>query len=691
MMRWSCVLLSMCFCAALQAQSKTYDVVIYGGTSSGVAAAVQASRMGKSVVLIEPGKHLGGLTSGGLGATDIGNKAAIGGISREFYRRVKLFYEQPAAWRQEKREEYRSPRQSGSEDTMWTFEPQVAERCMKDLIQEAKVEVLYDQRLDLKNGVQKQAQGNHIQSIRMESGRVFAGKRFIDATYEGDLMAEAGVAYTVGREANSKYSETLNGVQTRNAIHHQFMLGVDPFKQRGDPASGLVSGLHPGPPGEEGAADQRVQAYCFRMCVTDAESNRIPFEHPAGYDEQKYELLFRNFEAGEKRIPWSPTLMPNRKTDTNNNFGFSTDYIGSSYEWPDGDYATRDRIYEDHLQYQRGLMWTLANHPRVPESIRREVSRWGNCKDEFAEHAGWSHQIYVREARRMISDCVMTQHHCQGQEVISDSVGLAAYTMDSHNVQRYVDAKKQVRNEGDVQVGGFPPYGISYRSIVPRESQCDNLLVPVCLAATHIAYGSIRMEPVFMVLGQSAATAACQSIDANVSVQKLSYDTLRKQLLEDKQVLVWTGPVPAKNLSVDSSKLKGIVMDDDVMERFGDWLPSRSIGGYVGTGYWHDANEAKGQKTVQFPTKVKSTGMYEVRLSYTANSNRATNVPVTIRHADGESKVKVNQRLKPPLENGFVSVGKYKFRAGEDVVITVSNDSTDGHVIVDAVQIIAEN
>jgi hypothetical protein len=683
-----CVVLSVCYCTALQAQSKTYDVVIYGGTSAGVAAAVQISRMGKSAVLIEPGKHLGGLTSGGLGATDIGNKGAIGGISREFYRRVKSFYEQPSAWRQESRENYRSPRQSASEDTMWTFEPHVAEKLMNDFVKEAGVEVVYQERLDLGNGVVNQ--GNRIESIRMESGRVFSGKRFIDATYEGDLMAKAGVGYSVGRESNGQYTETLNGVQTRNAIHHQFMLGVDPYVRPGDPSSGLLPGVHAGPPGEEGSADKRVQAYCFRMCVTDADSNRIPFEKPPGYDERRYELLFRNFEAGEKRIPWSPTLMPNRKTDTNNNYGFSTDYIGESYDWPEGDYATRERNFQEHLQYQKGLMWTLANHPRVPEPIRKEVSRWGNCKDEFAEHGGWSHQIYVREARRMVSEYLMTQHHCQGRQVVSDSVGLAAYTMDSHNVQRHVDAKKQVRNEGDVQVGGFPPYPISYRSIVPSASECDNLLVPVCLAATHIAYGSIRMEPVFMVLGQSAATAACQSIDADVAVQKVDYDKLRQRLEDDKQVLVWTGPVPAKNVSIDSTKLKGIVLDDDVMERFGDWLPSRSIGGYVGNGYWHDANETKGQKSVQFPTKLKASGTYEVRMSYTESGNRATNVPVTIRHAEGETKVNVNQRQKPPLDGAFVSLGKFTFRAGEEVVITISNTSTDGHVVVDAIQIIPE-
>jgi hypothetical protein len=274
------------------------------------------------------------------------------------------------------------------------------------------------------------------------------------------------------------------------------------------------------------------------MCLTDVPANRIPFSQPTGYDETHYELLFRNFEAGETVVPWSPTMMPNRKTDTNNNRGFSTDYIGGNYEWAEGDYATREEIYARHLHYQQGLMWTLANHPRVPAAIRDVVSKWGNCRDEFSENDGWSHQIYVREARRMVGDLVMNQLHCEGRETVTDPVGLAAYNMDSHNVQRYVDHDGYVRNEGDVQVG-VSPYGVSYRAVVPTESDCKNLLVPVCLTASHIAYGSIRMEPVFMVLGQSAATAACHAIDQQVSVQRVNYERLSNQLRTDGQVLTW--------------------------------------------------------------------------------------------------------------------------------------------------------
>jgi len=535
-----CILGSLVSAQGVETVSR--DVVIYGGTSGGVAAAVQARRMGKSVVLIEPGQRLGGLTSGGLGATDIGNKAAIGGISREFYRRVKQYYDQPGAWKFESREAYRSLRQRPDDDAMWTFEPAVAERLCQELLQESQVEVVLGERLDLQQGVSKQA--NRITLLRMESGRLFAGQVFLDCTYEGDLLARAGVSYHVGREANATYGETLNGVQTHNAVYHQFMPGVDPFVTPGDARSGLLPGLHAGPPGEEGSGDARVQAYCFRMCLTDVPENRVPFDKPDGYDPLRYELLLRNLEAGEKVIPWSPTMMPNRKTDTNNNRGFSTDNIGENYDWAEADYAARDRIFREHLLYQQGLMWTLANHPRVPESMRREVSRWGNCRDEFPENAGWSHQLYVREARRMVAEYVMTEHDCQGRRVAEDPVGLGAYGMDSHNVQRYVDAQGHARNEGDVQVGGFAPYGISYRAIVPKEDQCANILVPVCLSASHIAYGSIRMEPVFMVLGQSAATAACLALEAHAPVQRVDYAALRAQLIADGQVVEWTGPQP---------------------------------------------------------------------------------------------------------------------------------------------------
>lgn len=541
LLRWLALPALLFVTAADAADEPVYDVVIYGGTSGGVAAAVQTSRSGKTAILIEPGRHLGGLSSGGLGATDIGNKAAIGGIAREFYRRVKKHYADPANWRQEKPQAYRSGRstEAAAEDAMWTFEPHVAEKLMNQWAAEAKVPVEFGERLDLKRGVEKK--DGAIVSIRMESGKTYRGRRFIDATYEGDLLALAGVSFHVGREANSVYGETLNGVQVAHAVKHQLMDGVDPYVKKGDKSSGLLPGVVAGPPGEDGSGDKRVQTYNFRLCLTDVKANQIPFTQPADYNPLRYELLLRNFDAGETRAPWNPIFMPNRKTDVNNNYGFSTDNIGMNYDWPEGDDAARDKMFQEHLLYTQGLIWTLATNDRVPAKVRDEVNRFGLCKDEFRATGGWPHQLYVREGRRMIGAYVMTQSDCQRKRTAEDAVGLGAYNMDSHNVQRYVDAKGHARNEGDIQVG-VSPYPISYRAIIPQESECTNLFAPVALSASHIAYGSIRMEPVFMVLGQSAATAAVQSIEANVNVQKVDYAKLKDRLLADGQVLEWKKP-----------------------------------------------------------------------------------------------------------------------------------------------------
>jgi hypothetical protein len=509
--------------------AEEHDVVVYGGTSGGVAAAVQAARLGKSVVLIEPGKHLGGLSSGGLGATDIGNKKAIGGLAREFYQRLRKHYDQDAAWKQEKRADFRGRGHEPGEDTAWTFEPHVAEKIFNDLAHEHKVKVVLGRRLDLKSGVKKD--GTRIVSITMESGAVYAGKVFIDATYEGDLMARAGVSYHVGREANKTYGETLNGVQTGNATHHQFERRVSPYVVAGDPKSGLLPGILPEPPGPDGSADDKVQAFCFRLCLTDDPNHRVPIERPTGYDARDFELLLRNLEAGDHRLPCTFDRVPNRKTDSNNRGAVATDCIGGSWRWPHASYKEREQILATHRRWQQGLLWTLQNDPRVPEPIRREYRKWGLARDEFVDHGHWPPQLYVRESRRLVAGYVVTEHDCMGRRRAEDSVGLASYTMDSHHVQRYVDREGHVRNEGDVQVRVPGPFPVSYQAIVPRRDECENLLVPVCLSASHIAFGSIRMEPVFMVLGQSAATAVSLAIERGVAVQDVPYPELRACLL----------------------------------------------------------------------------------------------------------------------------------------------------------------
>jgi hypothetical protein len=409
------------------------------------------------------------------------------------------------------------------------------------MIAAAEVPVVLGERLDLKNGVKKD--GVRLTSITMESGAAFSGTIFIDATYEGDLMAKAGVSYHVGREANAVYGETLNGVQTAQATKHQFTHEIDPWTVPGDPKSGLLPGIQKDGAGLDGSGDHRLQAYNYRLTTTDIAANRVPWLKPANYDPLRYEILLRNFEAGDKRVPWHPLFMPNRKTDTNNNFAISTDNIGMNYGYPDGDYATRDRIIQEHKDYTQGLMWTLANHPRVPEKVRAEFQRLGLAADEFTDNQNWPRQLYVREVRRMISDYVMTEKNCLRKEVVEDSIGMGAYSMDSHNVRRYLNADGKVRNEGDVQVPS-KPYPISYRSIRPREAECSNLLAPLVLSSSHIAFGSIRMEPVFMVLGQSAATAASHAIEEKTTVQGIDYARLKARLLADRQVLDFI-PSPA--------------------------------------------------------------------------------------------------------------------------------------------------
>ena len=518
----------------------TYDVVVYGGTSAGVSAAVQAKRMGKTAIIVCPDKHLGGLTAGGLGWTDSGRKEAIGGISREFYRRVKKHYDKSEAWIYQKSHEY--SRYRPEEDAMWVFEPHVAEQVFEEIVAEYEIPVHRDQWLRRRGGVTKN--GSCIVSVTMlsvrspkDSGKTYRGRIFIDATYEGDLMAGAGVSYHVGREGNDIYGETLNGVQTQNATKHQFEKPVDPYIKPGEPTSGLLPRIHAGSPGEEGRGDHRVQAYNFRMCLTKVPENRVAFPKPDNYDPMQYELLARYLDKGWRAIFVKFDPAPNAKTDTNNHGAFSTDNIGMNYDYPEGSYEQRQEIIKEHEDYQKGLMWFLAYDLRVPADVRQKMSQWGLAKDEFTDNNHWPHQIYVREARRMISDFVTTELHLRRIKPTPKPIGMGSYNMDSHNVQRYVDENGCARNEGDIQVNPGGPYPISYGAIVPKASECTNLLVPVCVSSSHIAYGSIRMEPVFMILGQSAATAAVFAIDENMNVQEVDYSRLRTRLLADGQVL----------------------------------------------------------------------------------------------------------------------------------------------------------
>jgi hypothetical protein len=664
------------------------DVVIYGGTSGGITAAIQTARQGKTAVLIEPTQFLGGLTTGGLGATDIGNKRAIGGMSREFYANVFRFYTNPAKWTQQSREDYFAKKHhgnTGSEDTMWTFEPSAATAIYDQMLAAVsdRITLIKGERLDLHKGVVKN--GTRIEKIIMESGREFPGKMFIDATYEGDLMAKAGVSYHVGREANSVYGETLNGVQVGNSKHHQFIKNVDPYVKPGDPSSGLLPGIETNP-GVEFSGDKKVQAYNFRMTTTDVPENRRAWEKPKGYDERMFELALRNVEAGDHRISWSPAWMPNRKTDTNNKFAVSTDYIASNWAYPEADYVTREKIWKEHELWQKGLMWTYAHHPRVPEEVRKQYQAFGLAKDEFLDNDNWPRQLYVREARRMISDYVMAERNCKREEIVEDSVGMGAYNMDSHNVQRYVTSEGYVRNEGDVQVRSRP-YPISYRSIRPRATECTNLLVPVCLSASHIAYGSIRMEPVFMVLGQSAASAAVLAIDSDTTVQGIDYTKLKDRLLRDQQVLDFESPAIPEVVGWPKEKLPGIIVDDSEAQLTGFDEEGHSSPGYVGAGYRHDGDERKGAQKAVFTPDLPKPGTYRIAVSYSANNNRATKVPVTVRLPGASKTLLVNQKKKPQGHEIFHHLGEFTLPAGKASSVEISNENTEGHVIIDAVQL----
>ena len=524
----------------------TADVIVYGGTSGAVTAAVQVVKQGKTVLVVSPDKHLGGLSSGGLGFTDTGNKSVIGGLAREFYHRVYMHYDKPEAWEWQKKEEYGNkgqgtPAMDGADRTMWIFEPKVAEKVFEDFVKENNVKIYRDEWLDRENGVTKK--DGKIVSIKTLSGKTFTGKMFIDATYEGDLMAAADVKYHVGREANSVYDEKWNGIQAGVFQHgHYFKKNVSPYKIEGDPKSGLLPYVSDEKIGKNGEGDNKIQAYCFRMCLSMNPDNRIPFAKPAGYDPAKYELLARVYKAG-----WTETFdkydpIPNKKTDTNNHGPFSTDFIGQNYDYPDATYERRKEIIKEHELYQKGLMYYLTNDKNVPEDVRKEMSKWGLPKDEFKDNGGWPHQLYIREARRMIGKEVMTENETLGKKAVNESVGMGSYSLDAHNAQRYVKEDGFVQNEGDIGVHPKTPYAISYGSLVPKKEECQNLLVPVCLSSTHIAFGSIRMEPVFMILGQSAASAAILAIDKNIAVQDVEYAELREQLLKDKQRLEYVPP-----------------------------------------------------------------------------------------------------------------------------------------------------
>jgi hypothetical protein len=522
-------------------ESYSADIVIYGGTSAAVTAAVQSHRMGRSVIIVSPDIHLGGMSSSGLGFTDTGNKEVIGGLAREFYQLIYQHYQKPESWNWQKQSEYGNvgqgnPAIDGEKRTMWIFEPHVAESAFETLINQNEITVKRDEWLDRESGVIKNK--GKIESIRTLSGNTYTGKIFIDATYEGDLMASAGVRYTVGREDNSLYNETWNGVQAGVFQHgHYFKDNIDPYNIQGDTSSGLLPRISPDTPGPNGTGDSKIQAYCYRLCLTQLPENKIPITKPEGYDSSQYELLVRVADTRWNEFFAKYDAIPNFKTDVNNHGPFSYDNIGMNWDYPDASYDRRKEIIQEHIRYQKGLLYFTATDARLPAWVRDTMNRWGYAKDEFVDNGNWPYNIYVREARRMIGNYVMTENDVLCKREVPASVGMGSYTMDSHNVQRYVTSEGFVQNEGDIGVRAPKPYRIALGSIMPLKEDCTNLLVPVCVSCTHIAFGSIRMEPVFMILGQSAGTIASMAVSGGKSIYDLSYEEIKGQLISDGQIL----------------------------------------------------------------------------------------------------------------------------------------------------------
>jgi hypothetical protein len=544
----------------------TVDVAVYGGTSGGVVAVVQAARMGKKVVLVEPGRHLGGMTSGGLSAVDIGDPRTVGGITREFFTRLVARYGKKLAWDEPHKAVGGS---GGGTGGAYAIEPHVAEEVFEKLVQEAGITVLREARL-----VEVTKEGPRISRIVVAgpngTRREIAAKMFIDTTYEGDLMAAAGVSHTLTRESRDQYDESLAGIFysdfTRPRAPHEQPgpsgrkpggqgvwdrdFPLDPYVRRGDPSSGVLPLIDPGEPGTPGEAAPGVQAYCFRLCLTTA-ADRLPIEPPSDYDPARYEIVVRFIEAclansDDMDLRWfsKHDPVPNEKYDFNT-ATFGGNLPGASWRWCDASAERRQELFREHEHHQRGLLHFLATDPRVPAKVRVDMRRFGLPRDEFRDTGGWPPQLYVREGRRMIGDVVMTQHHVCGRRAAVDPVSLGSYGIDAHEIRRIVK-DGVVTREGKLAEGRGTgaPYGISYRSIVPKQAECDNLFITFALSASHVAFSSIRMEPVFMVSSQSAATAAAMAIDDGVPVQAVDYAKLATRLVADGQILGMPAPPP---------------------------------------------------------------------------------------------------------------------------------------------------
>lgn len=653
----------------------TADVVIFGGTPAGLAAGIAASREGCTVVVIEPTPWIGGVVTGGLSRTDTGREEVIGGLAREFFRRAA----------------------ESSAAPLWFAEPRSNMATFKAMVAEAGLQVITGQSVE-----SVAVDGRRITSLTTRAGNVHAGRVFIDASYEGDLMALAGVSCIVGRESVTQYGEPLAGFHpmpirprspaimesdcpdiggTGPAYIHGTPAAISALDDAGEPIAGVRrSDAVPG------SADGLTQAYNYRLCVTQRADIVVPFPRPRTYSPERYELLLRLIKAFPG-VRFGRLFHLGRiagdKFDLNAQGLFSTDLPGGSVEYPSADPAVRDRIRRDHADFIQGMLWFLGHDDRVPEDLRAQTNSWGLCKDEFVDNGHWPYALYVREGRRMVGDYVLVQRDLQEDVFKEDSVGMGSFLIDCHIVQRLVGPDGTVRDEGSFADEPVLPYQIPYRSLTPKPHECENLLVPVCLSASHIACCSLRMEPVYMTLGHAAGVAAALALRESHPVQEIDHAVLRQKLIEQGAVVELASVAAMPR----SKKLPGIVMDEQVAERVGLWKAS-PFGNPVDGMSRHDDNAGKGSKSVRYTLRVPRSGRYEVRLAYTPAPNRAAAVPVTVDHAMGSARVSVNQRIVPPLDGLFVTLGTYEFSSDAPAIITVSNTDTDGFVNVDAVQLL---
>lgn len=675
--------------AMVSSQPLEADVVIYDATPAGISAAIAARRAGVSVLLISPHQHIGGLTTSGLGATDVGAGNSIGGIGREFYQALREYYDDDGSWQRGSRESFKGRGHRSSDDVAWTFEPHVAEAILEKMLSDSGVQLLRSASIDRSAAFKTRSIPWRLIGLKLKDGRSVQGRIFIDASYEGDLLPMAGVPFTSGREANEDHQETLNGVQLGRAIHHQFKNPVSAWIDPADPSSGLLPGILPEPHPVDGSGDRGLQAYCFRMCLTDDRTNQLPWTAPDGYDPGRYELLLRTFDAGSRKMPWHVVHVPNRKSDVNNNGAVSTDYIGGNHNYIEATDEERRQIIADHRNWQQGLIWTLATHPRVPESLQNTAKQWCRAADEFTDNDGWPWRIYVREGRRMVSKMVMNENHVRGTRKVLDPVGLASYGMDSHHVhRRAIDGF--VRNEGDVQVGVNAPWPISYRSITPPPRSCSNLLVPVAISATHIAYGSARMEPVFFVLGQSAGIAAALAVQNETTVQKVPYQHLKKRLLEAGQILSRRSGADriGEDEGIDPTTLEGTIIDelDDGVRLGNRWQISTSVKGFVGLCY-HVSDKRVNAK---YLLGELAPGKWKIRLRSSPHENRCPRVAVQVSVVSRQNLLtwKIIDQRTIGDGDGWHDVSEFTLLEPAEPLLSLFRISPQGFMVSDAVQIL---